>query len=418
MGKLINLTDMKKITTFLILIIATTNLALAQKKKKAVFVIIDGIPSDVIKKTATPNLDKISAKGGFLDAYQGGEKGNYNQSPTISAVGYTNILTGTWYNKHNVPDNAIKNPNYHYRTIFRFLKDQYPDKKAAVFSSWRDNRTKLIGEGLSQTGNIKMDYHFDGLELDTMKYPHDSKRNFMARIDRDVATEAARCISENGPDLSWVYLEYTDDMGHMYGDSKQFYNAVRLEDSLAGNIWKAVQYRMKQYNEDWLIIVTTDHGRDAETGKGHGGQSDRERASWIATNAKDLNKYAKGPVISATDIVPTIARFMDIKIPANQQRELDGISIIGDISVSAPTAVKEGNHIKLSWQAIEKKGKVKIWLTTTNNFRESGEDDQYQLIAEVPLNARQYEFQPSVEAGFYKLVFEGPHNMVNRWIIK
>ena len=139
---------------------------MAQKgAKKVLFVIVDGIAPDVLKKVGTPRLDAIAKQGGFAAAYVGGERKTYSQTPTISAVGYNSLLTGTWVNKHNVWGNDIKDPNYHYWTIFRFFKEQYPAKKAAVFSTWLDNRTKLLGDGLPQTDHLRMDYFFDGFEL-------------------------------------------------------------------------------------------------------------------------------------------------------------------------------------------------------------------------------------------------------------
>src|SRR5690606_26051755 len=100
--------------------------------------------------------------------YLGGERGGYSERPTISAVGYNSLLTGTWANKHNVLDNNIKLSNYLYWSIIMFLKEQYAQKKIAIISAWQDNQTKLLGEGLPQTENLKMDYSLDGLELDTV----------------------------------------------------------------------------------------------------------------------------------------------------------------------------------------------------------------------------------------------------------
>ena len=135
------------------------------KIKKAVFIIVDGIPVDVIEKLSPPNFKRIAKIGGFAKAVVGGEKGGYSETPTISAVGYNSVLTGTWVNKHNVWDNDIQAPNYNYPTIFRLLKTQSPEKKIGIFSSWQDNRTKLAGEGLAATGAIHLIISLMGLNL-------------------------------------------------------------------------------------------------------------------------------------------------------------------------------------------------------------------------------------------------------------
>ncbi|MFT3749876.1 MAG: alkaline phosphatase family protein [Agriterribacter sp.] len=388
------------------------------QNKKAVFVIVDGIPADVVEKINTPSLDAIAKAGGYTKAHVGGEKGGYSETPTISAVGYNSLLTGTWVNKHNVWDNDIAAPNYNYWTIFRFLKEQYPQKKAAVFSSWEDNRTKLVGENLAATGNIKLDYHFDGLELDTAKYPHDKKRDFMHRIDEAVADNAAAYIKKEAPDLSWVYLEYTDDMGHMHGDSPEFYKAVEMMDNQMGRLWSAIQYREKNFKENWVIYITTDHGRSADNGKNHGGQSDRERATWIVTNAKQLNSYFKTGNPGVVDIMPSIASFLNITIPKEHLMEVDGIPLTGTISATSANAMLENNKIKVSWKAVAKKGNAKIWLATTNNFKEGGKDE-YSLAATVPLAKQEAVIDVSNKpSSFYKIVIESPQNMLNRWIVE
>jgi arylsulfatase A-like enzyme len=407
--------------TYLLLIsclLFPVSLLIAQNKpKKALFIIVDGIPADVIERESTPNLDSIAKEGAYKRAYVGGIKGTYSQTPTISAVGYNSLLTGTWVNKHNVWDNSIKAPNYHYPTIFRLFKEQYPAKKIAVFSSWLDNRTKLVGEGLPQTGKLQLDYHTDGYELDTVRFPHDQERDFMARIDHQVVSDAVASFKTQAPDLSWVYLEYTDDMGHRYGDSPQFVNAVQRMDGEIGRIWEAIRDRQKNHGEEWQIFITTDHGRDEQTGKNHGGQSPRQRTTWLVTNTPALNAYAERFQPAVVDIMPTIARFLNVSIPTDLSREIDGIPLTGPLSLAEPAIQQSPNQLAVSWKALSQTGAINVWLTTTNNFETGGKDD-YKLVAKVPLKNEQVVIDTrNIPSSFYKIVLEGPSNTVNRWVV-
>jgi hypothetical protein len=400
----------------ILLLVSTPGFSQQPKTRKAVFVIADGIPADVIEKVSKPNLDLIIKEGGYKRAFVGGIKGSYSQTPTISAPGYNNLLTGTWGNKHNVWDNDIAAPNYNYYSVFRIFKEQYPDKKTAVFSSWTDNRTKLIGDGLPQTGSINIDGKFDGYELDTMRFKHDKAGYNMHLIDEQVIHVADSAIRKQAPDLSWIYLEYTDDIGHKFGNSEQQNKAVQYLDEQMGKIWEAIQYREKNFSEEWLIIITTDHGRDAVTGKNHGGQSDRERTTWIVSNAKNLNDYYKNEQPAIVDILPTIERFLQVNIPPAQSRELDGIPLTGPVSIAAPLLKWHNDSLTVQWTTFEQKGKVKIWLTNTNNFKTGGTDD-YRMAGETAVSAEQFTFavKPS---DFYKVVIEGAHNTINQWWVK
>lgn len=388
-----------------------------QRAQKVVFVIADGIPADVIEKLHPPHLYAIAGEGGFTRAHVGGERDGYSQTPTISAVGYNSLLTGTWVNKHNVWDNDIKAPDYNYRTIFRFFREQYPQKKLAVFSSWEDNRTKLVGEGLPATGGLKLDMHYDGLENDTAHFPHDKGGSYMHRIDDAVTDHAAEAIKNDAPDLSWVYLEYTDDMGHKYGDSPEFYRAVGMMDDQMGRLWAAIQYREAHFQEKWTVFITTDHGRSAKNGKGHGGQTDRERNTWIVTNASGLNEYFRSGNPGIVDIMPTMAKILDVTIPRDRLIEIDGVSLTGSLSAIHPTAVLEDGKIRVSWQAMDKRGDAKIWVATTNLFQTGGKDD-YAAMVTVPVAQEQAVIDLSGKVGvFYKIIIESPDNYLNRWVV-
>ena len=389
-----------------------------KKKPKAVFIILDGIPADVIEKLNPPAMDSISKIGGFTRAYVGGRKKAYNETPTISAPGYISLLTGTWGNKHNVWDNDVAAPNYNYRNIFRITEEVDPNLRTAVFSTWLDNRTKLIGEGLEPAGNIILDYKFDGLEHDTIKFPHDENADYIRKIDEAVSNEAARYILSEGPDLSWVYLEYTDDMGHRFGDSPQFYQAIKNADHQVNRIWQAMKQREAKFNEDWLLVVTTDHGRNSVSGKDHGGQSDRERTTWIVTNSKNLNNHFKhSPGI--VDILPSVFNHLGIRIPDDVYKEIDGVPFIGPIDISDLTGEKTGNRITLNWKdrSKNKTDKLEIFVTETNYYKE-GKTDEYKKVGESLLSKEAFSFTIEKDSPFLKIVVKTPNHFANTWIVK
>jgi predicted AlkP superfamily pyrophosphatase or phosphodiesterase len=386
------------------------------KKPKALFIIVDGIAGDVIQKLNPPVLSEISKEGGFTLAHVGGGKGTYSETPTISAVGYNSLLTGTWVKKHNVWDNDIADPNYHYWNLFRIVKESNPGLKTAVFSTWEDNRTKLIAEGMEQAGKISVDFKFDGLELDTVRFPHDKEGIFYQRIDDAVAEEAAKVILKESPDLSWVYLEFTDEMGHRHGDSPQFTDAVMAADKQIGKIWTAIKKREQEFNEDWLIVVTTDHGRDAQTGHNHGGQSDRERSTWIVTDAHERNeRFNQNPGI--VDIFPSILNHLNIQMPDDVNREVDGVTFIGPADLSELHAQKKDGKILLTWTPLnpQSAASAEVLVTETNHFKEGGQDT-YRKVGEASVRDGKFEFAESTPSNFYKIVLKTPDQYLNVWL--
>ena len=294
---------------------------------KAVFVIVDGIPADVVERVPTPTIDAIAAEGGYGRATVGGPIGEPGETPTISAPGYMSLITGTWANKHNVYANYGISPDYRYWNLFRLVRSEKPELQLAIFSTWTDNRKILLGEGLAEGGNWRFDTAVDGFETDEVRFPRRPLDAHIVDIDNAVSREAARLIASEGPDLSWVYLQYTDDVAHKYGESVEFERAVVQMDKFVNAIWLGVLARQEAHDEDWLVIVTTDHGRDAVTGRTHGAQSKRERTIWMATNSQRLTPdfYAMPEIV---DIYPSIATHLGITIPEQVARHLDGASFI------------------------------------------------------------------------------------------
>ncbi len=383
--------------------------------RKAVYIIIDGVPADMIERLDLPAIREIASEGAYGRSYVGGTVGRYDETPTISAVGYTDLLTSTWLNKHNVPGNDNLSPNYNYPTIFRLAKDQKREVKTALFSSWIDNRTVLIGEGRQETGNLTIDYVYDGYELDREKFPDREYDLRIFDIDEHVSECAAQCIREQAPDLSWVYLWYTDDAGHIFGNGEKFDEYVRLADKQVARVWESVKYRREKYGEDWMVVVTTDHGR-ALDGHGHGGQTDRERTTWVAVN-KPVNGRMKRGKSAITDIAPSICRFLGFEIPAEVEREQDGTSFYGKSDIMDMEAVPYDNTVTLTWSCLKKGARVTVLAATTNEFKTGGADNWVE-VGKALSQDESFTFDLDVlpKSDFYKFVLETPNGSINRWL--
>lgn len=299
----------------------------ADPPRKALVILLDGIPADVIERVDTPALDAIAARGGYARAHVGGELGGRTETPTVSAPGYMSFLTGTWADKHRVRGNSNLSPNYDHWNLFRIVETADSTRRTALFSTWLDNRTVLIGEGRPGAGAFRIDHAVDGLEHDTVAFPHDAASRYILAIDERVAGEAARHIAERGPDLSWVYLQHTDDAGHAHGDREPFHAAVRQADAMVGRIWRAVEAR-EALGERWLVVVTTDHGRDARTGTGHGGQSERERTTWMVTNQPALTPRFRAGGSAIVDIAPSILQHLRVAAPPAVAQGMEGVSFV------------------------------------------------------------------------------------------
>ncbi|MGG5506916.1 MULTISPECIES: alkaline phosphatase family protein [unclassified Myroides] len=400
---------------------SVTSFSSESKKRKVLFVILDGIAYDMLSEKVSPTLMKIGKEGYLTKAYVGGGKDTYSQTPTVSAVGYNSLITGTWVNKHNVFGNSIKAPNYNYPTIFKLVKDLAPTKKIAVFSTWMDNRTKLIGEGLPQTNSLKMDYSFDGFELDDRLFPKDKQSDYIKEIDNIVVHRADEYIRKYAPDVSWVYLQYSDDIGHRFGDSPELNQAIAFEDELVKKLYAAVEYREEEMNEDWLFIVTTDHGRTAEDGKHHGGQTDRERSIWILSNKKELNNYPKAFEPSIVDILPTMLSFLNLEVEEEIKREFDGNNLYAPILIDDLKAQVNANQLAVSWEVAPEVSNEKgeLWIATTNNVKEAGKD-AYKLLKTVKLGDGKASVKLSKQdtSSFYKLYLKSEGGNLNTWISK
>jgi predicted AlkP superfamily pyrophosphatase or phosphodiesterase len=233
--------------------------AAAEKRHKVLILGMDGTRLDAVRTAETPNLDRLITEGTFADTTQIlGSRPTKNN--TISGPGWSSILTGVWADKHGVMDNSFKGRNYdEYPHFFHYLKQARPEACAISVASWAPINKYLVSAAdvvhTPPTGKPTADDPLAGVK------------------DADVRTtkKTAELLADADPAAMFVYFHQVDSAGHRFGfhpSVPQYVTAIENVDRHIGEVLDALAERETYAQEDWLVLVTTDHGGK---GTGHGG---------------------------------------------------------------------------------------------------------------------------------------------------
>lgn len=247
--------------------------------KKVIFIGFDGFRADGIEniyQNKESSVMYIKNQGGLYHTFSGGITG-VNEQATSTSPSWMAMLTGGWGSYNGITNNSqMKNENAEtFLTIA--AKMGY---SASFTTSWREHTA------LSYRPDI-VNSITQGLPVE---YTHqiDDAATYYQILKYVSKPEGVEKAPEKDPDVIFFTLEYTDHAGHETGfgnGNEEYIQACKDADACGWNIIKTIEARSTYEQEDWLIIISTDHGG---TKLSHGGQSPFERMTWLATN-KSIN---------------------------------------------------------------------------------------------------------------------------------
>ncbi len=249
-------------------------LADGKTEKKAIIIGYDGCRADVLKEMRDEKsaISSMLHDGASINlAYCGGV--NYpaeNTQDTSTAPGWCSILTGVWADKHGVTANGITK-SLEYKTLLTTLVEDEIIDSSSFITKWkghfdRKNATYLDEKAYCEENNLNVS--FNRCKDDVAS--HEYTLNEVKKTD---------CA-----DFIFVIYEPTDSTGHGYGftiNNPRYKEAFKTADQYGLETIDAIKARETYDTEDWLIIITSDHGGiDTD----HGGASIQERMTFIITN--------------------------------------------------------------------------------------------------------------------------------------
>ena len=244
-------------------------------EKKAIVIGYDGCRADALTmaKGSFSGINKLLENGASLNlAYCGGV--NYpdgeNTQATSTAPGWCSLLTGVWADKNGVFGNG-QPKNLEYKTLMTTLTESGVIDSAAFITKWG--------------GHFTDD---DSTYLPEVKYCEENELDVsFNKCSGDIASAdmaIKNIASADCSDFIIAIYEGTDAAGHGFGFSvnNPCYKAgFELNDKLAFATINNIEARDTYETEDWLIIITSDHGGFST---GHGGPTIQERMVFIVSN--------------------------------------------------------------------------------------------------------------------------------------
>lgn len=252
----------------------------AQKINKVLIFGLDGVRPDALQFANTPNIDQLANNGTYSwDAL--------NEGTTSSGPGWSNILTGVWQNKHGVTNNSFVGSNFaKYPPIFKYIEDHNPELHTVSICEWHPINNSISTSFADRIVNTN-------------------------GPDNTESVVSAYLVDEN-PDVMFVHLDSPDGAGHGFGysiDVPEYISTLEEVDTSIGKMLDVLDSRSTREDENWLIILTTDHGG---LGRSHGGNSiDETNVFFIASGDNIENKKIEKLIGAETEVGPASNCLLD-----------------------------------------------------------------------------------------------------------
>ncbi|WP_104135418.1 alkaline phosphatase family protein [Cryobacterium sp. Y62] len=240
-----------------------------QSPHRLLLVGIDGVRLDMLTRIPTPALDRVTASG-FLATPLVDPR-----NITVSGPMWATVLSGLWSDEHGVvcnerpPDDGIHAPDF----LSRILQRQ-PDSKLFAAVSWAPLASRAGCGPLINPETAECFVADCGSET----------VDDYIRADAAVEEYSVRRLADEPVRAAFVYFGEADEACHEFGMGDEYETAIRRCDAHLGKLLNAIEARPD--SDEWIVIVTTDHGH-VDAG-GHGGDSLVERQVWIACSEPSL----------------------------------------------------------------------------------------------------------------------------------
>ena len=317
--------EMKNMKIAAVGVTAALALAASAATPKALVVMLDGARSDVIENGETPNFKKLIVgkwQEGYSCAWTPAAK-TIPDALSSSGPNHAAIALGVTTAKNGVVNNGTydrcdykKYPSWLVR-----IAEARPGTRTLFMYSWKSDE-KLCP-------HPKVEFAFGGALVEGKGHMSMSGAYAWERDKLNGAELARRLASGDGPDATLLFLDLPDwgGHGHLRGDGVGYYpygisylRTLHTCDAIVGNCLDAISKRPTFKDEDWLIMITSDHGGYANT---HGLTGGHATAIPLIVSSRHVRQGRIPGTPHNYDVAPTVLAHFGI--------DWSGFGLDGDV---------------------------------------------------------------------------------------
>jgi len=246
---------------------------------KVLIIGMDGTMPSALAVARTPNLDALKSNGCHSVRV-------VTHPVTHSAACWSSLFTGVWGDKHGVndPGNSFTGNQFaSYPSFFKHLEMANSNWNTLALARWAPMLTAV------PDADVKLSFDSDAA----------------------VADETCRRLTNSNPDVMWMLLLDVDSAGHASGwgpTVSNYVRAIEIADGRVGQIIGALTNRTTYSQENWLVIVHTDHGEHDHP------DPERSRIIYSIVSGPSAARGVMWPSPSIVDVCATVLKHMGVAI--------------------------------------------------------------------------------------------------------
>lgn len=294
---------------------------------------IDGLRADALEAANAPNIKSLYENGAGMYAR------GLVEDLTFSGPGWSAIINGGHHDVTGVASNNYNGHNFSaYPNLLARLKSFNPNLVTGRYTTWDQ-----INNNFANPNNVNFNSYHD-LYNDADKQPAEPDHIGDFHVVNDLVNQLA-----NGDmHAAFVYNGHVDDVGHGSGfspTSSNYLNEIHEMDQRMGQVLNAIRNRpgVISGDENWLVILTSDHG--GLPNGGHGGNALEQRETpFIVSSLNGQGVHADTPFVRPRNVDVTKTALQWMGVPQSQWGNADG-HVVGLAPSNAPAAEFHRNLI-------------------------------------------------------------------------